>query len=54
MGFPRQEHRARLPFSSPGDLHDPGIELAALVSPVLQVDSLLAGPLVKTTYSTYI
>ena len=36
MGFPRQEHWSRLPFS-PGDLHDPGIEP---VSPALQEDSL--------------
>ena len=26
MGFPRQEYWSRLPFSSPGDLPDPGIE----------------------------
>ena len=26
MGFSRQEYRSRLPFSSPGDLPDPGIE----------------------------
>ena len=26
MGFPRQEYWSRLPFSSPGDLSDPGIE----------------------------
>ena len=26
MGFPRQEHQNELPFSSPGDLPDPGIE----------------------------
>ena len=28
MGFPRQEYYSRLPFPSPGDLPDPGIELA--------------------------
>ena len=27
MGFSRQEYWRRLPFSSPGDLPDPGIEL---------------------------
>jgi len=27
MEFPRQEYRSRLPFPSPGDLPDPGIEL---------------------------
>ena len=26
MGFPRQEYRSGLPFPSPGDLPDPGIE----------------------------
>ena len=26
MGFPRQEYWSRLPFHSPGDLADPGIE----------------------------
>ena len=26
MGFSRQEHGSGLPFSSPGDLPDPGIE----------------------------
>ena len=29
MEFPRQEYRSRLPFPSPGDLPDPGIELAS-------------------------
>ena len=37
MGFSRQEYRSRLPFPSPGDLPDPGIEPR---SPVLQADSL--------------
>ena len=32
MGFPRQEYLSRLPFPSPGDLPDPGIEP---MSPVL-------------------
>ena len=26
MGFPRQGYQSRLPFPSPGDLHDPRIE----------------------------
>ena len=37
MGFSRQEYWNRLPFPSPGDLPDPGIEPA---SPALQADSL--------------
>ena len=26
MGFSRQEYQSELPFPSPGDLHNPGIE----------------------------
>ena len=29
LGFSRQEHRSGLPFPSPGDLFNPGIELAS-------------------------
>ena len=29
MGFPRQEYRSGLPFPSPADLLDPGIEPAS-------------------------
>ena len=35
MGFPRQEYWRELPFPSPGDLPDPGIEHASLMSPAL-------------------
>ena len=35
MGFPRQEFWSRLPFPSPGDLPDPGIEPSSLTSPAL-------------------
>ena len=41
MGFFRQEFWSELPFPSPGNLPDPGIEPASPVSPALQVDSLL-------------
>ena len=37
MGFSRQEYWIGLPFSSPGDLPNPGIEPG---SPALQADSL--------------
>ena len=37
MEFSRQEYCSRLPFPSPGDLPDPGIEP---MSPALQADSL--------------
>ena len=35
MGFSRQEYWSGLPFPSPRDLPDPGIELSSLKSPVL-------------------
>ena len=35
MEFSRQEYRNRLPFPSPGDLPDPGIEPMSLMSPAL-------------------
>ena len=35
IGFPRQEYWSGLPFPPPGDLPDPGIELASLASPAL-------------------
>ena len=37
MGFLRQEYWSELPFSSPGDLPNPGIEPG---SPAWQADSL--------------
>ena len=37
IGFSRQEYWSGLPFPSPGDLPDPGIEPR---SPALQADSL--------------
>ena len=36
MGFSRQEYWSGLPFPSPGDLPDPGIELESLTSPALE------------------
>ena len=41
MGFSRQEYWSGLPFPSPGDLPDPGIELG---SPALQADALSSEP----------
>ena len=35
MGFSMQEYWSWLPFPTPGDLLDPGIETASLVSPAL-------------------
>ena len=41
MGFSRQEYWSGLPFPSPGDLPDPGIEPG---SPTLQADALTSEP----------
>ena len=41
MGFSRQEYWSGLPFPSPGDLPDPGIEP---VSPALEADALTSEP----------
>ena len=35
MEFSRQQHWCEVPFPTPGDLPDPGIEPASLASPVL-------------------
>ena len=40
MGFPRQEYWSGLPFPSPGDLPDPGIEPRRLHLLYWQEDSL--------------
>ena len=47
MGFPRREYWSRLPFPSPRDLPDPGIEPTSPVAPALWADSLPAEPLGK-------
>ena len=41
MGFSSQEYWSGLPFPSPGDLPDPGIEPK---SPMLQADALSSEP----------
>ena len=46
MGFSWQEYQSGLPFPSPGDLPDPGIEPR---SPTLQVDALPSEPPGKPT-----
>jgi len=47
MEFSMQEYCTGLPFSSPGDLPDPGIEPG---SPALQADFLLSEPPGKPNY----
>ena len=44
MGFSRQEYWSGLPFPSPGDLPDPGIEPG---SPTLEADALTSEPPAK-------
>ena len=46
MEFSSQEYWSGLPFSSPEDLPDPGIEAS---SPALQADSLYSKPAQKPT-----
>ena len=41
VGFSRQEYWSGLPFPSPGDLPDPGVEPG---SPALQADALSSEP----------
>ena len=47
MGFSRQEYWSGVPFPSPGDLPDPGIEPR---SPTLQADALPSEPPGKPQY----
>ena len=48
MGFSRQEYWSGLPFPSPGDLPDPGIEPR---SPTLEADALTSEPPGKPNYT---
>ena len=50
-GIPRQEYWSGLPFPSPGDLPDPGIESGSLA---LQADSLPSEPSEKPNIGAYI
>ena len=50
MKFPRLEYWSGVPFLSPGDLPDPGIEPG---SPTLQADSLLSEPPGKAPGNKY-
>ena len=51
MGFSMQEYWSRLPFPSPGDLPDLGIEPG---SPALQADALPSKPPGKSKIDLYI
>ena len=50
MGFSRQEYWSGLPFPSPGDLPDPGIEPG---SPAFQADTLTSEPPGKSSTHDY-
>ena len=50
MGFSRQEYWSGLPFPSPGDLPDPGIQPT---SPALEADALTSEPPGKPWKSSY-
>ena len=49
MGFSRQEYWSGLPFPSPGDIPDPGIKLASLMSPALAGRFFITEPPKKLT-----
>ena len=51
MGFPRQEYWSRLPFASPGDLTNPGIEPTTAS---LLADSLLSEVLEKPIFENWL
>ena len=44
LGFSRQEYWSGVPFPSPGDLPNPGMEPKSPLSPAVQVDSLQSEP----------
>ena len=48
--FPKQEYWSGLPFPTPADHPDPGIEASSPVSPTLQVDSLPSEPTGKLSF----
>ena len=50
MEFSRQEYWNRLPFPTPGDLPDPGIELVSLA---LAGRFFTTEPPAKTSYAVY-
>ena len=51
MEFSRQEYWSGLPFPTPGNLPDPGIETTSLVSPALAGEFFITAPSGKPTSS---
>ena len=54
MGLPRQEYWSGLPFLYPGDLPDPRIKPASLVSPELAGEFFTSVPLGKLSYDSLV
>ena len=50
MNFSRQEYWSGLPFPTPGDLPNPGIEPASLVSPALAGEFFTAGTTLEAQF----
>ena len=50
MGFPRKEYWSGLPFPTPGDLPDPGIELCLLHWQAVSVPLRHLGETLKIAY----
>ena len=50
MEFSRQEYWSGLPFPTPGDLPNPGIEPASLVSPALAGEFFTAGTTLEAQF----
>ena len=53
MGFSRQEYYSGLPFPSPGNLSDPGIEPVSLASPALAGRFFTTAPHRKHIYNRF-
>ena len=53
-GISRQEYWSGLPFPSPGDLSDPGIEPASLMSPALAGRFFTTVPPMKMAVGQYL
>ena len=53
VGFPRQEHWNGLPRPFPGDLPNPGIEPASLISPALAGRLFTARSTLKALIALY-
>ena len=54
MEFSSQEYWSRLPFPTPGDLPDPGIEPVSLASPPLTGEFFMVPPRKPLDVNTYI